>query len=188
LSGNSGIEIIGYPLLSEDNTSQLRTYRLIERAFEIVWRKVVAGLPLENSVEEEPIILVHTPLEKLDAEQRQRVSTMNQLNERTLEAIRARIESAIGRDKLTIVLAPSKYEYGRDLEEGAVADLVANSVIESVERLKLPKLDGREVIDTNDFWPIDGHWNASGHRKIGNFLEKYISTIIDAKIEGLENH
>ena len=45
--------------------------------------------------------------------------------------------------------------------------------------LNMPRMGGREVLTQGNFWKRDEHWNASGHKKIGEQLGNFLNGLID---------
>jgi hypothetical protein len=46
-------------------------------------------------------------------------------------------------------------------------------------RLQIPAIDGREVLTQDDFCKRIRHWNASGHKKLGQQLGDFLNRLID---------
>jgi hypothetical protein len=180
LTANSQIELIGYPLEyprprePQPRHSTLQTVNVIARALDRLGTQLYEGEPPEEDL----IELAHTPKEQLTSEQRWKVEFMYVLNEAVIKSMAAKVERQLGKDRFTILLAPSKYEYGLGLDtKGAIPGMMAERMLESMARLNVPTLDGRLAIDPADFWPIDGHWKPSGHKRIGVLLNSYLSKL-----------
>jgi hypothetical protein len=102
------------------------------------------------------------------------------LNELILAEMKRKIEGNIGRDRFAVLLLPTKWGFPGNLpfSEG-VHDAVAKEVLASLTRLRIPAIDGREVLTQGNFWKHDEHWNASGHKKIGEQLGNFLNRLID---------
>jgi hypothetical protein len=181
LKEGSQLEIIGYPLPEPEaeraqGGPSFRIVGLLETALEMFG---VTGLEVKG-FENAPETIMYAPPERLASEHREMVAFVYQLDDAILEAMRKKIEAAIGRDRFAVLLAPTKYEYGQYLERwpGADPNAVANKMLASLARLKISALDGRDVIGLEDFWITDGHWRPSGHEKIGALLDRFLSKVI----------
>ena len=124
--------------------------------------------------------LLYVASEKLTPEQRQRVAHMHKINELLMDAMRKKVEAAIGPNRFAILLAPTKYEYGMNnlVPRNGDPAIVAEQVRASLSRLGIPSIDGRPVLARADFWKVDAHWRPAGHRKIGELLSRYLGTAI----------
>lgn len=56
-------------------------------------------------------------------------------------------------------------------------NVVGDRMLASLTRLGIPAVDGRSVIGVKDFWENNGHWQPSGHAKIGELLGIYLSNV-----------
>jgi hypothetical protein len=150
-------------------------------------KRALGKLTIERStgevIEEVPEEIFYAPGAKLTPEQRRLVSLGYELAEAILDSMRRRIDAAIGPGRFAVLLAPTKYEYGQYLNRARGDDphSVANGMLASLARLKIPAVDARDVIDSTDFWQRDAHWLPSGHAKIGAALEEFISGGVDRR-------
>jgi lysophospholipase L1-like esterase len=176
-SDGSRVEIAGYPLPDTSRhgpalfgaASSLRIVGLIKLAINTLDKKH------GGEILSEPSLLYGWP-EWLTPTQRQTVATLFKINELLLDAIRKRIDQAIGPNRFAVVLAPSKSEYLPPAPwwnpNGA-----GDGVLDSLRRLGIPAIDGRPALTPADFWDEDAHWRPSGNRKIGELIEKYLASV-----------
>jgi lysophospholipase L1-like esterase len=127
-----------------------------------------------------PDQFLYASSEKLTAEQRQRVAFMYKVNELLLDAIRVKVEGAIGPNRFAVLLAPTKYEYGLEhlVPPGGDPAAVTERMRASLSRLGIPSIDGRPALTPTDFWKVDAHWRPGGHKKIGQLLGKFLAVAI----------
>jgi hypothetical protein len=172
------LEIIGYPLpqpkAEKAKILQLRILDLLEGAAD---KLGVAGS--EYTFQEPRQGMLYAPPERLTSEEREMAAFVYQANDVILESMRNKIQAALGPDRFAVLLAPTVYEYGRHLERWPNADrnAVANRMQASLARLKITMIDGRDVIESEDFWSEDGHWKPSGHEKIAALLEHFLARV-----------
>jgi lysophospholipase L1-like esterase len=185
LSDSSRLELIGYPLPEprSDVTGifRSRVVTLLTESIRQFNEKSESSL-----VERPPFEILYAPVDTLSLEQLQMAASLYRVNEALLDALRERVDTAIGKDRFAVLLAPTKFEQGEFLKRwpGADRNAVAEKMLDSLARLKIPVLDGRRVINRDDFWILDGHWRPSGHRKIGMMLAEFASQIIARKRHG----
>lgn len=189
LSAASQLEIIGYPLPEPEQNpkgkhaaSELRIFE----AFNVALYKLGIKKSELEAFREVPEGLVYASREKLTKEQLETVKFMYRLDDAILASMREQIEASIGPGRFAVLLAPTKYEYGEDLEAWPDADpaAVANGMAASLVKLEIAALDGRDVIAPADFWNRDGHWRASGHAKIA----RQLGTFLSARIASPDGH
>ena len=125
---------------------------------------------------------MYVPPDSLEPAESEAVRNAIKLNELLLAAIKQRVDTALGINRLAVLLVPTKFEIGQGLNRPfADRNRVANVVLASLSRLGIPAVDGRAVIFESDFWKVDAHWRPSGHRKIGELLAKFLTEKIEEK-------
>jgi lysophospholipase L1-like esterase len=185
LSADGSLEITGYPLIDSKEAgpdligaaeSHLRLVGFVQRQLERLHRKQT---PLEKFDER----WLYAPPASLTPALRRRMAEMYKVNELILAAIRDRVEAALGPGHLSVLLVPTKLEYGMDrfVHKDADPNVVANHVLETLARLKIPAVDGRPVITPADFWDRDEHWRPVGHGKIGKLLADHLASVMPAQ-------
>ena len=124
--------------------------------------------------------LLYVPGEKLTPEQRQKVAYMHRVNELLIEAMRKKVETAIGPDRFAVLLVPTKYEYGMEnlVPRNGDPAIVVERIRASLSRLGIPSIDARPALTPAEFWKVDAHWRPAGHKKIGELLSRYLGTAI----------
>ncbi len=160
--------------LSADGTRlEIGGYRLVKRQWARLQRK-------QGAIETFDERWLYAPSETLRPKQRQRMVEMYKINELVLASIRDRVEAALGPDRLAVLLVPTKLEYQLDpyLPKDANPNAVADHVLESLARLKIPAVDGRPAITPADFWQKDEHWRPGGHAKIGKLLADHLASVM----------
>ncbi len=175
------LEIGGYPLVDSKETgpdiiaseASLRLVGLVKRQWARLQRK-------QGAIETFDERWLYAPSETLRPKQRQRMVEMYKINELVLASIRDRVEAALGPDRLAVLLVPTKLEYQLDpyLPKDANPNAVADHVLESLARLKIPAVDGRPAITPADFWQKDEHWRPGGHAKIGKLLADHLASVM----------
>jgi hypothetical protein len=173
-SDGARFEIAGYPLAESTHgpalfgaASSLRIVGVTKLAIDSITRpraEIVRGA------------FIYSPPDTLDPVHRAKVASLYKINELLLDAIRQRVDREIGPNRFAVALAPTKAEY---LAATPAFDptLVPNGVLASLSRLGIPAIDGRPAITPADFWPLDGHWRPSGHRKFGELIAQYLASI-----------
>jgi hypothetical protein len=181
-SGGDGFEVRGYPLpervaLGSYLFGRTSPSRIISLISLYVNEKRQEG---DQQFDEMYPESLYVPLEKLAPKDRKRVAEAYKLNELILAEMKRKIEGNIGRDRFAVLLVPTKWDFPGNLpfSEG-VHDAVAKEVLASLARLRIPAIDGREVLTQGNFWKRDEHWNASGHKKIGEQLGNFLNRLID---------
>jgi hypothetical protein len=119
--------------------------------------------------------LTYLPADKLDPDDAKAVTDAFKLNALLLAAIKSRIDAALGSGRFAVLLVPTKLEFGHYLKPGSDRNRVADEVLASLARLGVPAIDGRSGIVEGDFWKVDMHWRASGHKKIGEMLAAFLA-------------
>jgi lysophospholipase L1-like esterase len=186
VSSDLKLSIIGYPLPAptKRGDGKWATTRVVD-LFGQAYNRLVD----DPDNERVPYELFYAPRESLQEEQRKSAEIAYDIVEALLDTMRKRTTAAIGPDRFSVLLAPTKYEQGKFLERwpGANAAAVAEKMIEIMARLKIPVLDGREAIGRDDFWRLDGHWRPSGHRKVGEMLVEFLSKKIE-EVRGVKRN
>ena len=102
------------------------------------------------------------------------------VNELLIEAMRKKVETAIGPDRFAVLLVPTKYEYGMEnlVPRNGDPATVAEQIRASLSRLGIPSIDARPALTPAEFWKVDAHWRPAGHKKIGELLTRYLGTAI----------
>ncbi|HEV3185601.1 MAG TPA: SGNH/GDSL hydrolase family protein [Xanthobacteraceae bacterium] len=175
-SDGTRVDIAGYPLPDSAEqgpalfgaASSLRLVGLIKLAMHSLSKprggEVIYALPF------------HAPPEQWTPAQRDAIASIYKINELLLEEMRERIDRAIGPDRFAVVLAPTKIEYAPP-KPGFDPNAVGDGVLASLRRLNIPAIDGRPALTLADFWEHDSHWRPSGHRKIGELIAAYLSSV-----------
>jgi hypothetical protein len=103
------------------------------------------------------------------------------VNALLLDALAKRVAAALGPDRFAVLLGPTKTEVGL---QPSVAPQdrqnVADRVLADLNRLHITAIDGRGSVGPEDFWRGDGHWRASGHRRIGLLLADFFDKRLTA--------
>ncbi len=88
--------------------------------------------------------------------------------------------------KLTVLVIPQNYFFTDEyphVNPVLVSQLsnlrgeknLANTFINVCRKIDLDCLDARPHLDKNSYFRYDGHWNAKGHREIGDLLFQYLN-------------
>jgi hypothetical protein len=187
LADNSdGFEVRGYPLPERIEsgsyifgwTSRFRLVSLVKMYID--QRRHPARVSADD-LSDVIAPLLYVPAERIaDPIQRQHVADTYKLNELIMAAMKRRIEAALGPDRFAVMLVPMKWDFPGHLPgPDGVHDTVANGVLASLSRLKIPAIDGRAVVTPDDFWARDIHWRPSGHKKVGVQLGEFLAKLID---------
>jgi hypothetical protein len=112
----------------------------------------------------------------LDPQMQSKVDYGFRVNALLLEALAKRVTAALGPDRFAVLLGPTKAEVGL---QPSVAppdrQNVGDRVLADLNRLHITAIDGRGSVGPEDFWRSDGHWRASGHRRIGLLLADFFA-------------
>jgi hypothetical protein len=110
----------------------------------------------------------------LGPEEKARVDTAVEINEKLLGRIAEKLEAA--GIPLMIISAPSKCEYDPDCGYGnSIVNTKATGFIaESARRLGIDYVDTVGRMDGTDFWVEDGHWRPEGHQKMADAILEYL--------------
>lgn len=117
----------------------------------------------------------------LDRQLKAKVDEGFRVNALLLEALAKRVRAALGPDRFAVLLAPTKTEVG--LQPSVAPEdrqNVGDRVLADLNRLHIAAIDGRGVVGPEDFWRSDGHWRASGHRRIGVLLADFFAKRLSA--------
>lgn len=91
------------------------------------------------------------------------------INKKILEAIKEKLQAKM--IPLVIITAPTRFEYsGRAEANINVLDRLSKNTSE----LGIDLINTVPVFNINDFWPAEGHWNASGHKKMAIAIKDYL--------------
>jgi hypothetical protein len=161
---------------------RLRSIELIEEAFRKLWGGD------DNNRAEELNELLHRRDEELTPGQRREIKALFALTEHVLDAIRKRVDVALGPGRFAVLVAPSIYEFDEYLSAKDDSKKVHAEVIALLQRLNIRTIDGRLVIKANDFWPKDGHWRPSAHTKIARLVARGLHAAVEPSKAQLRDH
>jgi lysophospholipase L1-like esterase len=117
--------------------------------------------------------LIYRPKPMTERESRE-LSEAITIHEKALAAIRDKFRS---HDiPWIIVTAPTKCEYHPQCQYGNVEqNTKAFEVLRrSADALGIELIDTVSVLDGEDFWKVDAHWNPRGHQKIAARIHQYL--------------
>jgi hypothetical protein len=161
---------------------RLRSMELIEEAVRKLWGGD------DNDRAEELNQLLHRRDEELTPNQRREIEALFVLAEHVLDAIRKRVDAALGPGRFAVLVAPSIYEFDEFLGSKDDSKKVHVAVTASLKRLHIRTIDGLPVIKANDFWPKDGHWRPSAHAKIARLVARGLAAAVEPSRAPLGDH
>tara|TARA_B100000795_G_scaffold189814_1_gene144536 strand:- start:663 stop:1901 length:1239 start_codon:yes stop_codon:yes gene_type:complete len=112
---------------------------------------------------------------------------MAAVNKKILSKINDRLKAK--NINFAVIVAPTKCDYGQCFQDfpqdmdGTMNNNARNLLIDDLNDLGIDYIDPSDSISLDDFYTIDSHWLASGHKTIANHVLKWLSnnTVIKKK-------
>ncbi len=112
--------------------------------------------------------------DKASENDRKAFDTAVLIDNKILEQIKIKLDAA--GIPLAIVTSPSKSEYN---PKGTFGNMTANHLLSTLlrketEKMHVDFIDTVSLLNRNDFWVNDGHWNLEGHIKMASAIKEYL--------------
>jgi lysophospholipase L1-like esterase len=185
---NNQIELKGYPLknvkkfgsaITNSLTNRIRTIALLKSCINNIRSLALFKTHVKNGVTAsgqqglinfKDIYSYSTPNEN----DRKTFDTAVLINNKILEQIKMKLDAA--GIPLAIVTSPSKFEYNPKGTFGNIttSHLLSTLLRTETEKMHVDFIDTVPLLNGNDFWVHDGHWNLQGHRKMASAIKDYL--------------
>lgn len=168
-----GFSIEGYPLKNNKRFNKyLDGNYHVGTGIEMLISKALTSkvLPVikENNSSLLTDIDLYSKKENLDNNKKKRLSDAYEITEKIILEIRNEIKIRKPNATFSVLLAPSKFETG--LIKVEESKQLRDFFVDILERNNISFVDGTNIIESNDYWIYDGHWNQRGHNKIAKLI------------------